>query len=118
MLPDEPADAAPVPERPAGEEPAVGLGSVDVRDDGLGHIPALPARTRCAIAEVDVLAVESVALVESAELIEQLPAKKQECAQHPVGLDRAGGTVVELVVSPLALLRVDEPSQGCSSDDR
>src|SRR6266545_504358 len=107
MLADEPRDAPPVPERLARQERTVGLRRVHVHDDGLRHIPALPSCTRRPVAEIDVFAVEPVTLVETAQLVEQLASKEKECAEHPLGLDRASGTLVELVVGDLPLLRVD-----------
>jgi hypothetical protein len=93
MLADEAEDAAPVPERMSGDEAAVADDGVAVLDEGLRHVPALPARLRRSVPEVDV-AVEPKALVEAAELFEHLAAQEQEGAEHPVGRDRLGGTLL------------------------
>ena len=90
MLADEAGDAAPVPERPAGEEALVGDGLVVVDHDRFGDVPPLPAGLARAVGEVDVLAVEPVALVEAAELVEQLAAEEEERAEQPVGERRLG----------------------------
>src|SRR6266545_3402209 len=87
-------------------------------DDGLRHVPAFPACTRGSVTEVDVLPVKPVALVEAAQLVEHLSAKEKEGAEHPLSLDRTDGTLVELVVGDLSLLRVDEPPQRRAADDR
>ena len=58
MLAHKARDRAPVPERPPRQEAAVGDGGVRVRDDRLRDVPALPARLRGPVAEVDVLAVQ------------------------------------------------------------
>src|SRR5579872_2194069 len=63
VLTDEANDPAPVPERAAGEQAAVGQRMVGVADDGLGHVPPLPACLHCAVLEVDVLTVEAEARV-------------------------------------------------------
>src|SRR5215210_7601445 len=102
MLADEPRDAAPVPERSASQERTVSLRRVHMRDDSLRHVPAFPAGSRGPVTEIDVLPVEPVALVESAQLGEHVSAKKKERAQHPLGFGRADGTMVQLVVSALA----------------
>src|SRR4051812_1657477 len=78
VLAHEAHDAAPVPERAPREKAAVGHGLVVVDDDRAGDVPALPAGLLRPVGEVDVLAVEVVALVEPAELLEQLPSKEEE----------------------------------------
>ncbi len=83
-----------------------------------GHVPALPAGAGGAVAEVDVLAVEAEALVEAAELLEHRAAQEQEAAEHPVGLDRLGRPLVEVVVAALVLVRVDEEPQRRAADER
>ena len=105
VLADEAGDAAPVPERPPGEEALVGDGLVVVDRDRLRDVPALPAGLARAVGEVDLLAVEPVALVEAAELVEQLAAEEEERAEQPVGGGRLGRVLVEQVVAALALLR-------------
>ena len=107
-----------VPERAPREEAPVGHGRVVVRDDGGRHVPALPARVRGAVAEVDVLAVEAEARVEAAELVEHRAAQEQEGAEHPVGLDRLGRALVEVVVRALALVAADELAQRRAADER
>ena len=61
VLADEPRHPARVPERVPREEAPVDDGRVVVRHDGVGDVPALPARLRRAVAEIDVLAVVAVA---------------------------------------------------------
>jgi hypothetical protein len=94
-----------------------------VGDDGVGHVPALPAGLRGAVAEVDVLAVEAEAGVEAAELVQQLPSQEQERAEHPVRLHRLRRELVELVVLDLARLRAQDlperrPAHDGASDRR
>jgi hypothetical protein len=108
MLAYEAQDPAPVQERPAGQERAVGDGGVGVHHTRGGDVPALPASRRSPVGEVDVLAVEAEAFVEAAELVEHLAAEQQERAEHPVGFDRIGGPVVvevPLGVQPAAKRR-------------
>src|SRR3954467_15164467 len=88
VLAHEPRNAAPVPERPARQPALVGLRLVLVPDDGLRHVPALPPRALRAVLQVDVLPVETKALVETAELVEHRAAVHQEPGEHPVRLDR------------------------------
>src|SRR5919108_3970870 len=118
MLADEAGDAAPVPERVAAEEPPVRLGSMGMPDDRVRDVPALPAGLGSSIGEVDLLAVEAVAVVEAAELVEHLAAQEQERAQHPVGLDRLLRPLVEQVVIPLALLRAEQAPQRRPAENR
>ena len=56
----------------AGQEALVDDCRVCVRYERLGDVPALPARLRRAVAEVDVLAVVAEARVPAADLVEQL----------------------------------------------
>src|SRR5262249_2875176 len=98
MLAHEAHDAAPVPQRPAGEEAHVRLPPPPVVDDGGRDIPALPACLRCAVADVDVLTVEPEARVEAAELLEHPAPEQEETAEQPVGAHRLGGILVEVVV--------------------
>ena len=76
-LPHEAGDAAPVPDRPACEEALVGHGlvMVDVSTACGTYHRSQPALS--AVGEVDLLAVEPVALVEAAELVEQLSAEEE-----------------------------------------
>src|SRR3954467_12378125 len=85
MLPHEPEDARPVPQRAPGQPTLVGLGLVLVPDDGLRHVPPLPPGTQRAVLQGDVLAVQAEALVEPAELLEHRPPQEQEAAPHPIG---------------------------------
>src|SRR5690349_17832807 len=89
-----------------------------VLDGRLRHVPAFPAGLSGAVAEVDVLAVETEAVVEPAQLVEHLSAQEQERREHPVGLNRFGRAFVESVVVTLAALRVEEGAEGRSPDDR
>src|SRR4051812_19513689 len=98
VLTDEAGDRAPVPERPTREKAAVGHRLVVVDDDGARDVPALPAGLARAVGEVDVLAVEVVALVEPAELLEHLPSQEQERAQEPFGRRGLVGLLVEQVM--------------------
>src|SRR5204862_1252873 len=98
VLADEAEDPAPVPERATREEAPVGHRRVRVLDDRRRDVPPLPAGLPGSVAEVDVLAVEAEALVEAAELVEHRAAEHEERAEHPVGLDRLGGPLVEEVV--------------------
>src|SRR4029079_7601712 len=101
VLAHEASDPAPVPPRSTREEPPIGDRRVAVRDDRLRDVPALPAGFRRAVAEVDVLSVEPVARVEAAELVEHLPPEEEEGREHPVGLRRLRGPVLEEVVVEL-----------------
>src|ERR1700742_302898 len=107
MLAHEAKDPAPVPQRPPRQQAVIGDSLVLVLDDGSRDVPARPARAPCAVTEVDVLAVEEEALVEAAELVEQSTAQHQEAAEHPVGLDRLGRALVEVVVAALQLVRIE-----------
>src|SRR3954454_19951232 len=73
VLAHEAPDAAPVPKRAAREEAPVGDSLVVVDDDRVGYVPALPAGLARAVGEVDVVAVQSIALIEAAELLEHFP---------------------------------------------
>src|SRR6266511_4756770 len=99
----------------AREEAAVDDGSVIVRDDGCGNVPALPAGVRSAIGEVDVLAVHAEARVEAAELVEHLASKEEKRAEQPVGFDRLRMALVEVVVRTLRV-RSCEPPQRRAAD--
>src|SRR5437773_7697840 len=118
VLADEAEDAAPVPEGPPCEETLVCHGLVMVDRHGLRDVPPLPAGLAGAVGEVDLLAVEVVALVEAAELLEQLAAEEEEGAEQPVGLDRLGRVLVEEVVAALALLRLQHAPERGPADDR
>ena len=118
MLADEAGDAAPVPERPAGEQALVGDGLVVVDRDRLGDVPPLPAGEARAVGEVDLLAVEPVALVEAAELVEQLSAEEEEGAEQPVRECRVGRVLVEQIVAALPLLRLEQAAERRAADDR
>ena len=75
-------------------------------------------RLRRAVAEVDLLAVHAKALVEAAELVEHRAAEEQAAAEHPVGLDGLGGTLVEEVVVALVLERRAQATQRRAPDER
>ena len=111
-------DRAPVPERPPREEPLVGERVPAVRDDRARHVPALPPGPRGAVAEVDLLAVHAEARVVAAELVEHLAAEEERAAEHPVGLDRLGRVLVEVVVRALALLRREGAAERRAADER
>src|ERR1700693_817005 len=89
-----------------------------VADGGLRDEPALPAGPLGAVAEVDILAIEAKALVEAAELVEHLAPKEEEGAEHPVGLHRLCGTLLDQVVAALPLLRLEQTPEGRASHDR
>jgi hypothetical protein len=73
-----------------------------VLNDRLRDVPPLPARERCAIGQIDVLAIQAVTLVEATELREHPPAQHQKAPEHPVGLHRLRGRrFVEVEVMPL-----------------
>src|SRR5207237_6035399 len=72
VLAYEAPDAAPVPERPPREEPPVCHRLVVVDDDRVRHVPPLPPGLARAVREVDVVAVQPVALVGAAELLQHL----------------------------------------------
>src|ERR1051326_4741520 len=113
MLAREARDAAPVPEGPAREETPVGLALPLVADDRRRDVPALPARLRGAIAEIDVLAVQREAGVEAAELVEHRAAEAEEAAEQPVGLHRLDGLLAEVVVGVLVRERRGKPAKRC-----
>src|SRR5207244_10348826 len=80
-------------------------------------VPALPARAFGPVGEVDVVAVEAVALVEPAEVVQHLAAEEEERAEQPVrgdGLDRA---LVEQVVAALAVGRVEQEPERRAADE-
>src|SRR6202162_4587596 len=89
-----------------------------VADGGLRDEPALPAGPLGAVAEVDILAIEAKGLVDDAELVEHLARKEQEGADHPVGLHRLCGTLLDQVVAALPLLRLEQTPEGRASHDR
>src|SRR4051812_36735892 len=105
MLAHEPRDAAPVPERPPREKPGIRLALPFVPHDGGGHIPALPARLRRAVRDIDVFAVEPEAGVEPAELLEHRAAQEHETTEQPVRLHRLLRLLPEVVVLALTLER-------------
>src|SRR5256886_15628696 len=111
MLAHEAGDAAPVPERAAGEEAAVGHGLMVVDHDRAGHVPALPAGLARAVREVDVVAVETEAFVEAAELVEHLAAEEEEAAEQPVRRSRLPGVLVQEGALPLGPLGVEHLAQ-------
>src|SRR5439155_21024013 len=117
VLADEARDAAPVPECPPGEEPAIGLGRVDVADYRLRHVPALPARLLGPVAEIDVLPIHAEARVEAAQLVEHLPAEQQEGSEHPVRFGRLGRPVLEQVMLALPGLGVEYIAQRSPPDE-
>src|SRR5262245_16592354 len=81
-------------------------------------VPALPARLRGPVAEVDVLAVVTEAGVPAVDLLEQRAAHEEEGAEHPIGLHGLGGTLVEGVVLALGLVRRAEPAKRRAAYDR
>ena len=89
-----------------------------VRHDCLRHVPALPARLRRAVAEVDVLAVVAVPGVPAADLVEHRAAHEQERTEHPVRRNGLGRPLVEGVVVALRLVRRSEPANRRPADDR
>src|SRR4051794_9990371 len=103
MLAYEPQHPLPVPERPPRGEAAIDDGRVVVLHARARHVPALPARLRGAVAEVDVLAVHAEARVEAADRVEQLAAQEQERAEQPIGFDGLLRALVQQVVPALAL---------------
>ena len=107
VLPDEAGDAAPVPERSPGEETAVGLppggsGSRPPRD-----VPAFPVRAAGPVGEVDVVAVEAIALVQAAQLSSssrrrkrKAPSSQSDCVGHGRPLvERGSGAAAGCSVS-------------------
>lgn len=88
------------------EEAAVGHCLVVADDDGVGQVPALPAGLAGSLGEVAVVLVELVALAQTAELMEHRAA--QEGVERPIGGRRLGWLLVEEVVAPLTLLRVED----------
>jgi hypothetical protein len=118
MLAHEPGHAAPVPERAASEEAAVGGRLMVVDHDRFGDVPALPAGLARSVGEVDVFAVEVIALVEAAEFVERLATQEEEGAEEPVGRRGLGGTLVEQVVPTLAALGMEEAAQRRPAHER
>src|SRR4029450_8808523 len=89
-----------------------------VRADRLRDVPALPARLRSSVTEVDLLAVHPETGVVAAELVEHRAAEGERPAEHPVGLDRLLRPFVELVVRALALERREQVAKRCPADQR
>src|SRR4030095_319059 len=89
-----------------------------VCDDRFGHVPAFPAGLRGPVAEVDVLAVETEAGIEAAEVVEHLAAKQEDRGRHPVGRSGLRRALVELVVVDLSCLRAQGLPQGRAADER
>src|SRR5581483_10103869 len=118
VLAYEAEDAAPVPQRAAGEEAPIGKRVPAVGHDRRRHVPALPPGLRRAVAEVDLLAVHREARVEAAELVEHRAPEEQEAAEHPVRLDRPGRALVEVVVRSLPLERPEERAARRTPDER
>src|SRR5688572_10843512 len=118
MLPHEAEDAAPVPERSSCEEALVGRRIPAMANDRAGHVPALPARRCRPVAEVDLLAVHPEAFVEAAELLQHRAAEQEAAAEHPVGLDGLGWTLVEEVVVALVLERRAQAAERRAADER
>ena len=71
-----------------------------------------------AVAEVDLLAVHAEALVEASEPVEHRAAEEQAAPEHPVGLDRLGGTLVEQVVVALVLERRAQAAERRAANER
>ena len=115
MLAHEAQDSTPVPQRPSRQQPPVGDGLVLVAYDRGGDVPALPAGEHRAVLQVDVLAVEPEARVETAELDEHGAAQQQEAAEHPVGLD---GPVGRRLVEMKVVLLLHELPERRPADDR
>src|SRR6516164_9031851 len=86
--------------------------------DCSGHVPTLPVRLREPVAEVDLLAVHAEALVEAADLVERRSAYQHEPPEHPVGFDRLGRALVELIVVALAFERRERPPERRAPDER
>src|SRR3954451_13195447 len=105
MLAHESRDAAPVPERPPREEPGGGLAFPFVAYHGGRHVPALPARLRSSVGEIDVFAVEPEAGVEAAEVLEHRATQEHKAAEKPVRRHRLVRLVAEVVVLALPLER-------------
>src|SRR5215213_3431981 len=118
MLTDEAPDAAPVPERPPCEESRVRLAFPFVPHDGGGHVPALPARLRGAVGEIDVFAVEPEAGVEAAELLEHRAAQEHETPEEPIRPHRLVRLVAEVVVLALPLERRTQTAQRRAARER
>ena len=96
---------------------AVGRTLPFVVDDRFGHIPAFPAGSGRAVAEVDVLTVEPEAGVKAPELVQHRAAKQEEAAEQPVGGHRLGRLLVEVVVAALPFERREQPPQRRAADD-
>src|SRR5438477_81000 len=118
MFAHEARDPAPVPEGPPRHEPRVRLPLPFVPDDGARHIPALPARLRGSVTEIDILSVEPEAGVEPAELFEHRAAEEHEASEEPVRLHRLVRLVVEVVVVVLPLERRPETPQRRTAHER
>ena len=118
MLAEEANHRAGVPDGVAGEEPAVDHGRVLVVHDRGGHVPALPARLRGAVVQVDVLAVHAEAGVEAADLVEHRAPEEEERREHRVRLRGLLGPLVEEVVLALPAAGREEQAQGRPADER
>src|SRR3712207_5369274 len=107
-----------MPEGPSREEALVDHGRIAVAHLRSRHVPALPARLRRPVAEVDVLPVEPEALVEPAEVLEHFAPEEEERAKHPVCLHRLARPLVEEVVTPLALARAKQEPKRRAANER
>jgi hypothetical protein len=101
----------------AAEEPFVDHGGIRVADDRLGDEPALPARVRGAVGDVDVLDVVAETGVPTADLHQHRAAHQQAgAAEQPVALHRLSGA--RAVVPGLVLVRAAQEPEGRSAPDR
>ena len=101
----------------AAEEPLVDHSGVRVVDDCLRDEPALPARLRGAVGDVDVLDVVPEAGVPAADLLQHRAAHQQAgAAEQPVALDRLDRA--RAVVSGLVLVGATQEPERRSAPDR
>src|SRR5437879_9293045 len=103
--------AAYVPERGAREESPSGEFGELVLDDGRGEMMDPPSLGLNSPAEVDVFAVQAIAVIQAPERSEGLAAHSQGGTEHPIDSLRLGHHLIEHQMMPLDLGVSEEQSE-------